>query len=67
MEKLKKKNFDFIVANDVTKEGAGFNVDTNIVTIIDKEGNNTSYPIMNEKEVAGIILDKVLYLLEDKS
>ena len=39
--KIKKKNLDFIVANDLTKEGAGFGVDTNIVKIIDKEGNIT--------------------------
>lgn len=65
--KLKKKNFDFIVANDVTKEGAGFNVDTNIVSIIDKEGNSSTYPLMDKKEVARVILDKVLYLLENKS
>lgn len=67
MEKLKKKNFDFIVANDVTKEGAGFNVDTNIVTIIDNKGKTTNYPMMDKKEVARIILDKVLYILSDKS
>lgn len=66
MEKLKKKNFDFIVANDVTKEGAGFNVDTNIVTILDKKGEKTEYPLMDKKEVASVILDKVVYLLKDK-
>ena len=44
--KIKKKNLDFIVANDLTKEGAGFGVDTNIVKIIDKEGNITEYPKM---------------------
>ena len=65
--KLKKKNFDFIVANDITKEGAGFNVDTNIVTIIDKEGISTTYPMMDKKQIARIILDKVLYVLENKS
>lgn len=67
MEKLKKKNLDFIVANDITQDGAGFNVDTNIINIIDKEGNNTTYPLMDKMEVARVILDKVLYLLEDKS
>ncbi len=67
MEKLKKKNLDFIVANDVTKAGAGFNVDTNIITIIDIEGKATSYPIMDKKEVARVILDKVLYILENKA
>ena len=67
MEKIKKKNLDFIVANDVTKEGAGFNVDTNIVTIIDKDGSKVNYPMMNKREVARIILDKVKYTIEHKS
>ena len=61
--KIKKKNLDFIVANDLTKEGAGFGVDTNIVKIIDKEGNITEYPKMNKEEVANIILDKIKELL----
>lgn len=65
--KLKKKNFDFIVANDVMEEGAGFNVDTNIVTIIDKDSSSKKYPIMDKKEVARTILDKVKYILEDRS
>ena len=60
--KIKKKNLDFIVANDLTKEGAGFGVDTNIVKIIDKEGNITEYPKMKE-EVGNIILDKIKELL----
>lgn len=61
--KIKKKNLDFIVANDLTKEGAGFGVDTNIVKIIDKEGNITEYPKMKKEEVANIILDKIKELL----
>ena len=61
--KIKKKNLDFIVANDLTKEGAGFGVDTNIVKIIDKEGNITEYPKMKKEEVAKIILDKIKELL----
>lgn len=65
-KKLKEKNFDFIVANDVSKEGAGFNVDTNIISIIDNKGETTNYPIMDKAQVARIILDKVKYLLEDK-
>ncbi|MBU5426475.1 bifunctional phosphopantothenoylcysteine decarboxylase/phosphopantothenate--cysteine ligase CoaBC [Tissierella pigra] len=67
VEKIKKKNLDFIVANDVTKEGAGFNVDTNIVSIIDKEGIKTDYPIMDKRQVAKLILDKVKSILEYKS
>ena len=61
--KIKKKNLEFIVANDLTKEGAGFGVDTNIVKIIDKEGNITEYPKMKKEEVANIILDKIKELL----
>jgi len=63
-KKVKKKNLDFIVANDLTKEGAGFGVDTNIVKIIDKEGTIIEYPIMTKDEVANVILDKVKDLLE---
>lgn len=62
--KIKKKNLDFIVANDLTQEGAGFGVDTNIVKIIDKEGNINKYPQMKKDEVANVILDKVKSLLE---
>ena len=62
--KIKKKNLDFIVANDLTKEGAGFGVDTNIVKIIDKNGDITEYPKMQKEEVANVILDKVKLLLQ---
>ena len=61
--KIKKKNLDFIVANDLTKEGAGFGVDTNIVKIIDKEGSIIEYPKMKKEEVANVILDKIASLL----
>ncbi len=62
--KVQKKNLDFIVANDLTKEGAGFGVDTNIVKIIDKQGNVTEYPKMKKEEVANVILDKITLLLK---
>lgn len=65
--KLKKKNFDFIVANDITKEGAGFKTDTNIVTIIEDNDNIESYPIMSKAELAKIILDKTNNILINKS
>ena len=61
-EKLQKKNADIVVANDVTKEGAGFNTDTNIVTIIDRAGNAVSYDVMPKIEVADKILDALLRL-----
>ena len=57
-EKLKSKNLDFIVANDLSKKGAGFKADTNIVTVIDKNGSEQSYDIMSKEELAHIILDK---------
>lgn len=58
-EKLTRKNFDFIVANDVSKEGAGFKLDTNIITIIDRKLKKESYPMMSKAEAAKIIIDKV--------
>ena len=59
--KLEKKNLDLIVANDVTEEGAGFGVDTNIVTLITKAGS-THLPKMIKREVADRILDQALLL-----
>ena len=55
--KLKSKNADMVVANDVTKAGAGFNVDTNIVSIITSDGKVHSYDLMKKSEVAQIILN----------
>ena len=58
--KLKKKNLDLIVLNDVTQKGAGFDVDTNIITIITKKGVVSEYPLMKKIEAADVILDKML-------
>lgn len=63
IKKIKIKNLDFIVANDVTMENAGFRSNTNIATIIDKEGHTYNYPQMSKEELAKIILDKVEDLL----
>jgi len=57
--KLIKKNADMVVANDVTAEGAGFDSDTNIVTIITRD-SMTEYPLMSKKKVAGVIIDALL-------
>lgn len=62
-EKLDKKNLDMIVANDVTKPGAGFGVDTNIVTLVTHEGQE-SLPMMRKTEVAGLILTRALALYQ---
>ncbi|KUG03788.1 phosphopantothenoylcysteine decarboxylase / phosphopantothenoylcysteine synthetase [hydrocarbon metagenome] len=62
-KKLESKNLDFIVANDVTQEGAGFAADTNIVTIIHRRGEKRDLPKMSKKEVAASIIDSVVELL----
>lgn len=59
--KLKKKNFDMVIANDITKKGAGFNTDTNIATIITSE-NEIDLPLMSKRELADKILDEVVKL-----
>lgn len=60
-DKLARKNLDMIVANDVTRPGAGFDVDTNIVTLITK-GGQEALPMMSKAEVAQRILDRALAL-----
>ena len=60
-EKLKKKNLDMIVANDVTMPGAGFNVDTNIAAIITKNGVE-ELPLQTKRELADKILDRIISL-----
>jgi phosphopantothenoylcysteine decarboxylase/phosphopantothenate--cysteine ligase len=61
-KKLTAKNADLIVANDVTAEGAGFDVDTNIVTIFSRDSRDLPLPRMTKAEVAERILDEVLRL-----
>ena len=58
--KLKAKNLDFVVANDVTQEGAGFDVDTNIVTLVFPDGRTLPLERMSKLEVAGRVLDEVV-------
>ncbi len=64
--KLESKNLDFIVANDVTQEGAGFAIDTNIVTFITRSGEMQSLPKMSKTDVAEAIMDKVADLLKQQ-
>lgn len=59
MQKLSSKNADMVVANDVTMQGAGFDCDTNIVTIAKPDGYIKSYPIMQKSQVAEVILDEI--------
>ena len=65
-KKIKKKNLDFIVANDLTMQGAGFSTETNIVKIIEADGRIDEYPKLLKSEVGDIILDKVRDILENK-
>jgi phosphopantothenoylcysteine decarboxylase/phosphopantothenate--cysteine ligase len=61
-KKLSAKNADLIVANDVTAEGAGFDQDTNVVTLFSRDGRDLALPKLNKSEVAQRILDEILRL-----
>lgn len=58
-KKLDKKHLDLVVANNLKVEGAGFGVDTNVVTLITREGAR-ELPKMTKEEVAGAILDEIV-------
>lgn len=64
--KLIDKNCDLIVANDVSMEGAGFETDTNIVTLLDSEGIIETLPLLTKREVADIILDRAVALNQNR-
>lgn len=57
MRKLSAKNLDYICANDVTRPGAGFGVDTNIVTIYGSDGSVEELPLMAKSELAARIVE----------
>lgn len=61
--KLAAKNLDMIVANDVSQEGAGFNVATNIARLLFRDGRVEPLPLMSKEALADIILDRVVALL----
>ena len=65
-DKLAKKNLDLIVANDVGAPGAGFGVDTNRVTILDRAGGAEALPVLPKREVAERVLDRVVALLAQR-
>lgn len=66
VQKLKKKNLDFIVSNDLTKSGAGFGTDTNIVNFLLPDGEIEKYDLMKKKEVADRILEKAHTILKNR-
>jgi phosphopantothenoylcysteine decarboxylase/phosphopantothenate--cysteine ligase len=66
-QKLDKKQLDLIVANDITDPSSGFGVDTNKVTLIDKQGKLEDLPLLTKREVADRILYRVVELLGKKA
>ncbi len=66
-DKIRKKGFDFIVANNILQAGAGFKGDTNIVTLIDPDGSQQALEQMKKSEVADVILDKISALLSART
>ncbi len=62
VRKLKDKNLDLIVVNNVLQEGTGFGCDTNAVTIIDRSGSAVDIPMMTKTEVAVRVIDKIVEL-----
>ena len=65
--KLRKKNLDFIVLNSLRDQGAGFQVDTNKIRIITKEGTITEYDLKPKSEVARDIVEKIIEIEEQIS
>ena len=61
--KLRDKGLDLIAANDVTEEGSGFEVETNRVTLIDREGRTEELPLMDKYDVGHRILDRAVELM----
>ena len=62
-DKVRRKELDLIVANDITEEGSGFGVDTNRVVLIDREMEVERLPLLTKYEVGHRILDRVATLL----
>ena len=65
--KLDRKNLDLVVANDITRPGAGFNTDTNIATVLVAGQNEPiELPLMLKTELADRILDEILVFRQDR-
>ena len=64
LDKLKKKNLDLIVANDISSPGIGFQSDSNKVTIIDREESIENLPLKSKREISDVLLDRILALVK---
>lgn len=62
-EKLEARGLDIILANDITRADAGFSVDTNKVTLLDRQGEIEDWPLMTKQQVAERLLERVAALL----
>ncbi|WP_210469450.1 bifunctional phosphopantothenoylcysteine decarboxylase/phosphopantothenate--cysteine ligase CoaBC [Sporosarcina sp. 6E9] len=60
MNKLERKNLDFIIVNDVTDPDGGFGNETNVVTLLSKNGTNQSYPALQKRELATLLLQTII-------
>ena len=65
-KKLREKNLDMIVANNITEKGSGFDGDTNIATIVDRSGAARTLPLMTKDELADRIYDHLLALRDQR-
>lgn len=66
-EKLERKQFDFVVANSASEKGAGFDVETNRVTLLFPSGRNKEVPLMSKHDVSEVIMSQILELLSNQS
>lgn len=65
LDKLKSKNLDYIIANDVSREDSGFASETNKVLVIDRKGRKLDLPLMSKYELAGYIFDNMQQYFEN--
>ncbi len=65
-EKLKQKNMDMIVANNITEKNSGFEADTNKVLILFRDGTAEDFPLMRKSDLADVILDRIVTLFVKK-
>ena len=66
LSKLQRKNLDFIVLNSMNDPGAGFGVDTNKITIIDRNNNQEEFELKSKEDVAADIVGKIVSMMENK-
>jgi phosphopantothenoylcysteine decarboxylase/phosphopantothenate--cysteine ligase len=66
-EKVSAKRLDLIVANDVSRTDSGFGTDTNLVSLISTDGTVVEHPLMSKRDVADVVLDRVVAILAQRA